>query len=375
MDITTVDSPDFAASYWLNRGNGPKFLFMSRFRFLIFGLAVALSFAASASSAQAPSGSSGSVSKPKRTFDEAITAIQSKEPHSGSSFRLIRELHSSATWREDATGKGILFGLMRSGGFVILEVDNKGDHAISLHLVSQTVSGNPLVESNPVEGEISASLAQELITESADLIDVLLSTRIDASSLESKFDGSHFPESHDPDEDEAENLFAVPAAIENVGAEDGEIRELAALLGSIDTWPIRYAISTRIFPADAPRAIEAGVREFVSLSRQFTHGKKESLDVLHLLQDLKSVRSAEQLRNRVSTLGPLDTFLEQKLVTPDASMTSAANRSIATIPLSIGFYGSTDGLYGVMTSSGIIVGWKVSSGGALVVKRMGLARD
>jgi hypothetical protein len=347
---------------------------MSHFRFLIYGLAVALSFASSTSSAQAPSGSSGSVSKPKRTFDEAIAAIQSKGPHSGSSFRLIRELHSSATWRE-ATGKGILFDLMRSGGFVILEVDDNGDHAISLHLVSQTVSGNAIVESNPVEGEIGASLAQELITESADLVDVLLSTPIDASALERKFDRSHFPESHDPDEDETENLFAVPAAIENVGADDSEIRELAVLLGSIEAWPIRYAISTRIFPADAPRAIEAGVRELETLGRQFTHGKKESLDVLHLLQDLRSVRSTEQLRNRVSTLGLLDNFLEQKLVSPDASMTSAANRSIATIPLKIGFYGTHDGSYAVMTASGIIVGWKVSSGGAPVVTRMGLAGD
>jgi len=361
---------------WLNR-IGPKLLLMSRFLFLRFGLAVALSFASSASSAQAPSSSSGSGSVPKsgRTLHEAIAAIQSKEPHSGSSFRLIQELHSSATWREDATGEGILLDLMRSGGFIILEVNDESDHAISLHLVSRTAKGDTLVESNSVEGEVSATLAQELIRETADLVDVLLSTPIDASALERKFDGSRFPESQDPDQDGAENLFAVPGAIRNVVANQGEIRELAVLLGTIDTWPIRYAISTRTFPADTPRAIEAGVRELVSLSRQFTHGKKESLDVLHLLQDLKSVRSEEQFRNRVSALGLLDNFLEQKLVSPDASMTSSVNRSIATIPWKIGFYGPPDGSYAVMTSSGIIVGWKVSSGVAPSVTRMGLAGD
>jgi len=79
---------------------------MSRFLFLLSCLTAALSFVSSASLAQAPSGSSGSVSASKRTLDEAVTEIQSKEPHSGSSFRLIRELHSSATWREDATGEG-----------------------------------------------------------------------------------------------------------------------------------------------------------------------------------------------------------------------------------------------------------------------------
>jgi hypothetical protein len=348
---------------------------MSRFLFLLSGLALALSIVSSASSVQAPSVSSGSVSTSKRTLDEAVTAIQSKGPHPGSSFLLIRELHSSATWRESATGESILCDLMRSGGFVILEVDDKSDHAISLHLVSQTAKGDALVESNPVVGEVSATLAQKLIRESTDLVAGLLSTSIDASALESKFDGSRFPESRDPNEDETANLFAVPTSMETVAADHGEIRELAVLLGSINTWPIRYAISTRNFPADVPRAIEARARELVSLSRSSNTASKESLDVLHLLQDLRSVRSAEQLRNRVSTLSQLDNFLEHKLMSPEASMTFADNRSIATLPLKIGFYGPPDGSYAVMTSSGIIVGWNVSSAGAPVVTRMALAGD
>jgi hypothetical protein len=242
-------------------------------------------------------------------------------------------------------------------------------------LVSRTAKGDALVESNPVDGEVSATLAQKLFSESTDLVARLLSTPIDANAIESKFDGGRFPESHDPNEGETENLFAVPTSLETVAANHGEIRELAVLLGSIYTWPIRYAVSTRNFPADAPRAIEAGAGELVSLSRHFAHSKQESLDVLHLLQDLKSVRSAEQLRNRVSTLSLLDNFLVQKLTSPDASMNFAANRRIATIPLKIAFYGPSDGSYAVMTSSGIIVAWKVSSGGALFVTRMGLAGD
>lgn len=348
---------------------------MSRSQFFVSGLALILAFASCASSAQAPSSSSGSVSKSRWTLDEAIAAIQSKEPHSGSSFRLIRDVHSSVTMREAADADGILIDMMRGGGFVILEVDDQSDCAISLHLVSRTANGEALVESNPVQGEVSATLAQELTKESADLVDVLLSTPIDASALESKFEGSRFPESHDPDEDEAENLFAVPTAMEAVGADHSDIRELAVLLGTIDTWPIRYAISTRIFPADAARAIAAGARELLSLSRQFPLSKQDKLDVLHLLQDVKPVRSSEQLRNRISTLSRFDSLLEKKLEAPDASTTFAANRSIATIPLKMGFYGHPDNSYGVMTSSGVIVGWKVSRSGALFITRMGLAGD
>jgi hypothetical protein len=272
-------------------------------------------------------------------------------------------------------GDGVLVELMRAGGFVILEVDDKSDHAISLHLVSRSASGHAVIESNPVQGEVSATLAQELISETADLVDVLFDTPLNTSALESKFERSRFPESHDPDEDETTNLFAIPSPMENVGADQSEIRELAVLLGTINTWPIRYAISTRTFPADPIRAIEAGAREFVSIGRQFTHGNKENLGVLRLLQDLKTVRSSEQLRTRIATLGLFDNFLEQKLLSPDTATTFAANRAISTIPLKLGFYGPPDTSYGVMTSSGIIVGWKVSSSGAPVVTRMGLAGD
>jgi hypothetical protein len=361
---------------------------MSRFLFLVSGLAVVLSFASGAS-AQVASSSSSSVSKPELTLNEAIAAIQSKEPRSGSSFRIIRELDSSAAMQEAAQrsldsasahrvslyGDGVFIGLMRTGGFVILEVDDNSDRAISLHLVSRSANGHAVVESNLVDGEVSATLAQELIRETADLVDALFATPINTSALESKFDGSRFPESHDPDEDEASNLFAVPGAIGNVGANKSEIRELAVLLGSIDTWPIRYAVSTRIFPADPTRAIEAGVREFVSLGRQFIQSNKEKLEVLHLLQDLKTVRSSEQLRDRVATLILFNNFLEQNLVSPDTSMTFAANRSISMIPLKLGFNGPPDISYAVMTSSGIVVGWKVSSSGVLVVTRMELAGD
>lgn len=342
---------------------------------LVSGLAVALSFASIASSAQAPSTSSGSVPGTKRTLDEAITAIQSKESHSGSTFRLIREIPSSATMRESDVGGGVFIDLMRSGGFVILEVDDKSDRAISLHLVSRAADGHPVVESNAVVGEVSATLAQKLIRETSDLVDVLLSAPIDATAVESKFDGSRFPVSHDADDDQTNNLFAVPSVIENIGTDQSEIRELAVLLGAIDTWPIRYALSTPLFLEDPPGAIDAGARELDSLSRQFFHRKKASLDGLHILQDLRSVTSSEQLRSRVSTLRLLDNFLEKTLASPDALMTSTVSRLIATIPLKLAFSGPPDSSYAVMTSSGIIVAWKVASGGAPVVMRMGLAGD
>jgi len=98
---------------------------MSRFLFLVSGLVVILSFAARPSSAQATSSGGGPVPTARRSLEEAIAAIRSKEPHSGSSFRLIREVPSSAIMRESGVGDGVFIDLMRAGGFVILEVDDE----------------------------------------------------------------------------------------------------------------------------------------------------------------------------------------------------------------------------------------------------------
>jgi len=362
-------------SQWLVRRLTTKLLCMIRSRSLLSVLGVFLFFVSSPLSAQVASSTGTSVPNARRTLEEAVAAIQSKEPRTGSSFRLIREVSSSASMRESDVGDGIFMDLMRTGGFVILEVNDKSDRAISLHLVSRKRNGDALVESNRVEGEVSASLAQELFSETTEFVEMLFSTPIDASALENKFEGNRFPESRDPDDDETGNLFAVPVGIEKLGADPGEIKELAALLGAVDTWPIRYALSTPTFSANPPRAIETGARKLVSLSGQFTRRQNGKLDVLHLLQDLKSVRSPEQLRNQISELRLLDNSLEKELMSEGMAMTFVANRSIATIPLKIGFYGRPDNSYGVMTASGILVGWKISGNGAPAVARMGLAGD
>ena len=351
-------------------------------------ITLVLSLAKSASWAQAAP-SPGFVPTSKLTLDEATAAIRSKEPHSGSSFRLIRELDSSPATREAAQrsldsassshatlyGNGILIELLRAGGFAILEIDDRSDKAISIHLVSRASNGRFVIESNPVEGEVSARIAEALTAESADVVDLLVATPINATVLENKFDSGHFPISQNPDDDESTNLFAIPSATKGIGAGQSDLSELRMLLGTIYTWPIRYAISSPISPADPMRGLEAGVNKLVALSKEFASGTAETLDLSHVMQDLESVQTLEQLQNRLGALRAFNAFLQQKSTSPDALMTFSANRTISTIPLKLGFYGPPDSSYAVTTLFGIVVAWRVSRNGVPVVTRMGLALD
>ena len=359
---------------------------MRQFLLAVSGVTLFLSTLVTGLWAQSPSRSLSAESN--LTLDEAIAAIQSKEKHSGSSFRLIRELDSTPTMRiaarrsVDAASSdhvalydnGIFVALMRTGGFVILETDNRSDTAISLHLVSQTADGRVLTESNPVQGEVRSSVAQALAAESANVVDVLFATPINANAFESRFEGGRFPNSHNLDDDGTNNLFAIPDAVEKVGVDQSDVRELAVLVGTINTWPIRYALSRPIFPADPAHGLEAGFTKLVALSKEFALGNPNTLDIDRLLQGLRSIRNAEQLQTRSRQLKAFNEFLEIKLSSPDTS-TFSANRSISTIPLKLGFYGSPDDSYAVMTVSGIIVAWKVSSNGTPALTRIGIAGD
>ncbi len=365
---------------------------MSRFLFLVCALAVLLSCTAVESSAQAASSSATAqngvvISKLKLTPDQAIAAVRSKEPKPGLSFQVIRELDSTAAMKEAAQrslheasshhvslyGDGIFLDLLNAGGFLILEVDDTTGNAISLHLVSSGIDGRAAIESRPIEGKLSANLAQELIRETADFVDVLFATPLNVSMLESRFYGGRFPESDKPEE---ESFFAIPSRIRKIQGDQSEVRELAVLFGAVHFWPIRYAISMPIYTANPTRALELSWRKQGALIKEFMHRNNGDSDLIYDLQDLKSVRTSDQIRDRVDLFRRLNSFLEQKLPAQDVAPTLAVNRSISTIALELGSTEPPEEIsYVVMTASGIIVDWKLLKTGGLAVAQVSLAGD
>lgn len=365
---------------------------MSHFLFLVYVMAVVLSCTSVEPSAQAASSSgltqNGVVLlKSKLTPDEAVAAVRSKKANSGASFHVIRELDSNTATQEVAQhslheasshhvslyGDGIFLDLLNTGGFLILEVEATTGNATALHLVSSGTDGRAAIESHPIEGKVSASLAQELMKETADFVDILLTTQASgAGMLESRFDGGHFPE-YDKSEDYS--FFAVPRDMRKIPGDNSESGELAALFGGAQFWPIRYALSMPIYPADPNGALKSAWRKYEALFKEFAQRNNEKPDFGYDLQDLQSIRTSEQLRHRVAAFRDLDAFLEQKLRAQDGS-TSVVNRSISSLAINLGSIESPEEhFYAVMTVPGIIVGWKLLDTGDLVVERVSLAGD
>ena len=327
------------------------------------------------------SGQQGNLSR-----DQAFAALRSKSSKPNSSFQIVREFTSTNEMQdfaqraaEEASSRhvsvsedGIFLALLRTGGFLILETDPATGSAISLNLISGGMGGIAIIESHQVEGNVSAVVATELLKNTADFVDALLATPLsEVSGLENRFDGSHFPEDNNSDE---RSLFALPRAIREMKVDENETRELAALFGGINFWAIRYALSMPMYTANPYRAFRLAVEKQEALFAKFAQENNKGPDFIHDFEDLKSVQTPAQLRERISWFRRLDNFLEDAFQAENISSTFKINKSLSTVAL---FLGSTttagEVSFSVMTASGpgLIVEWKRLPTGSLAVSRIG----
>jgi hypothetical protein len=355
---------------------------MSRFLLLASGLAIGLCCASGTLTGQTTSNAQGAQPNEKLTSDAAVAAIRSKQEDFGASYQLIRELRSNNDMQDAAQaslrempshggtlyGDGIFIDLLTSGGFLILEVDSTSGNAISLHLVSTGPNGKPVVDSRRVVGKVNATLARQLMDDTTEVVDLLFAVPINKQLLESKFYDGRFPEFEGNEEDEYSNLFAVPRGIRRTKGDEGEVSELSGLLGCIHFWWVRYAISTPVFPIAPFHSLGSSAEKYESVIGEFARSHNERSDFIH-----EPVLAEEQLRARIATFTQLNEFMGQKMA-PERYL--AANRSISAMPLVLGSAGPAQEVsYYVMTASGVVVAWRLSSTGHLVVARIGIAGD
>jgi len=324
------------------------------------------------------------------TLDRAIAAIRSKSPRPRSTFHLLRELRSSAETRELAQrslreasahhvglyNDGLFVNVLRSGGFLILEVDPDTDSAIWIHLVSGGADGRAVVDSHEVQGHIKSSAATDLISKNADFVDVLLAdSREPVSTLESRFSGGHFPNYKEPSE---EGFFGVPLGVTKLKANEADVQELAVLSGDFHLWPIRYALSLSIYPASPTNALTVARHKHQTLLQEFLRKNGKSPEFIYDLEDLESIQSVEQLRERISWFRRINDSLEEAMRTENRSPDPDVNRSISTIGLQLGAIATGAGKensFLVVTSPGLVVAWLRPDDGPWCVTRISLAED
>ena len=315
------------------------------------------------------------------TADRAFAALRAGASGPGSSLQVIREITSNGGTREvarraleEATSHhigvypgGILLAVLKTGGFLISEFDPTTGSAISLHLVSSGPDERTIIESHKIEGTINADLVKELIENTEDLVDVLLKIPLsEMSELESGFDGGRFPQYSDPGE---ESYFAIPSAVGKISTDPSEKRELTALFGAFHFWPMRYAITMRVYAANPDAAVRMAAEKREGLIQQFMLTDAESSDSRSDPQDLEAIRTPEQFRERISWFRRVDHSLEEAIEAEKVSPDYDICRSLSTIALWLGSTSTAEGdLFSVMTSNGIIVEWKQLSKGKFAVK-------
>ena len=255
-----------------------------------------------------------------------------------------------------------------------MESDPTTGNAVSIYLVSSRSDGRPAIESHEVEGNLTAPLGAELINQTADFVDALLAVPTSKfESIERRFYGGHFPEYAAPGD---RTIFAIPRSIRTIEAGETQYGELAGLFGGYLVWPVRYAMSTDIYAANPSSALAAARKKHEGLTEQFLQKNNKKPDFMYDLQDLESLKSPEQLRERISWLRRLDDFLEQALKSEGDSSAFEANKFISLVALQLGsLYTQTQESFLAVTSPGLVVGWRRSPTGALAVAEVSLAEE
>lgn len=253
-----------------------------------------------------------------------------------------------------------------------MDTDPTTGNAASLNLASRGTDGRILVESHEIEGKVDAAIAKELIKNTADFLDVLLSTRHPGIDIiEKRFYGGRFPECRNSED---YSFFAIPRAIRRIKAARSQKEELAALFGYFHFWPIRYALSMSVYAANPSSALRSAREKHEVLTREFVKENKKSPDFSHYFGDLESIKTPEQVRERIAWFRRLDSFLEQALAQDSVSSTTNFNRLISTIALQLGSTATkTENSFSLLTPPGLIVDWKQGSKGSFAVTRVSLA--
>jgi hypothetical protein len=284
------------------------------------------------------------------TSDQAIAAAR-RNGKPGSAFTVLREiladddtrrignqaLEQAQVHKVDLYGNGILVDFLRSGGFLLAETEPQTNNVIALHLVSLGAGGDPTDIPSECHEVVKLTEARDLVKDTTEFVEQLYSTPASgASSLESRFDGGHFPEC---DLIKDCTFFAIPTSFLKLGADQSECREITVLYDGQILLMIRYAVSMPSFSADPVAATRAAADEIDTLQKEFLRDN-------HMDPDFnlgpENIRSREQLLERIDLVGRLNKFMEEGLKNDADPALVKANISVAAIPLEVG----QEGLFG-----------------------------
>ena len=267
---------------------------------------------------------------------------------------------------------GVFLNLMRAGGYLILEFDQKTETATRLHLVTSDAAGEVVVQSRDVHGDLKKEEALTIISKSAGFSEEFF------SSPESRMDellvkfGGPGAAGGIPD---GQGYFAIPEPVRQLTTRPGELLELTGLSNGLALWTIRHALAKPVYAASPIAAVRDANHELSSLVGEFRSpgGQQSNLDFVDHLIDLHSISTNAELETRLATLRKLSAFLDERAPLPLESATYRANVSVSTFPLELLVEQDDSRFYGATTAPGLISVWEYGKNGGLVLKGLSVA--
>ncbi len=280
---------------------------------------------------------------PHLTAEQALAAAR-RNAQPGSSFTILLKIIANADTRrigaqalEQAQAhrieryeNGRLVDILRSGGYLLAEVDPRTNNIVAMHLVSVEAGGSVKDVESKCHGIVKRADAEVLLRNTVELVKQLYSTpSTNELSLASKFYGGNFLDADTlPD-----SLFTIPAFLRNRGAKANEVQEAAALFWGYLFWPSRSALSMPAFSANPAAAVDAAEKERETLKAEFLQSNNMDPNINPV--DFDNIQSEKQLQERIELLTRLDRFLEDCLRKKADLTVVGANLSVLTVPLSV----------------------------------------
>jgi len=318
------------------------------------------------------------------TQDQALSILRSQlanPPNVG--FVVVRKVEANPDTRHaaqvsldearqkhlDVYGDGALLDLMRTGGFVVLEFNEKSGLATRLHSVTLDETGKPVVQSCNVHGELTKSEVVMLLDKGAKFSDAFFGSVGSGMKQIAKDFGE--TEIGSLGASDGKGYFAVPEAVRKLTTQPEELTDLASLSSTLTLWPARYSLTLPIYAASPVDAIKLARDEQLKLVKELLTTKGKDADFFYQLLDLDSIRTHGELIARLQWLREITSFLDERNPLNVGSPTYKANIFISRIPLDIVAEQDAGHLYGVMTAPGVISIWSRAGTGDFVLKGIG----
>lgn len=294
--------------------------------------------------------------QPPLTGDQAISTLSArKDARAGVGYEILREfqpaedgaklaklaLENARAANTELFLDGALVGLLRDGGYLVVEYDRMTDRALALHLVTRGEDGQKIIDTEKIEGEMTVHDVKDVTEHTQTFLTKLFTARSPELTALVKQLADEIP---NDDESDGDPYFDVPTEVMAL-ASPQEIEEMELIQVRSILWIIRYALTLPGYVANPEAALKAGWGQRNKLLDDLlaTKGitKEQPSDEEEEEEEAVPIYGLQQFGEHLALFRELAAYLDAHDVPEQSRTMFSLNLAIATVPLEV-FASRTD---------------------------------